>query len=324
MKKFIIQFIIFSAPIVLISYGADIFISKELKKSHHYSDGESSSWNDIYTGKVNAEIVIYGSSRAWKHFNPEMIADSLHTTAYNLGIDGHNFWLQYLRHSLLLEHNIQPKLIIHSLDIFTLQKREDLFNPDQFLPYMLFNSEIKNATIGYKGYRLPDYQIPLVRYYGNKGAMTDAVKLYKNPSSDFFIRNKGYQGEDKPWNNDFDKAKEKMKNYEAKLDSATISLFDSYLAECKTKNIKIIFVYTPEYIEGQKLIKNRAEVFAQFNRFSNKYNIPFYDFSNDSISFSKKYFYNAEHLNKTGAELLTNRIIEKLKNTNVQGILSKK
>ncbi len=47
---------------MLIAYGADKFLSKELKQTHTLPD-EYSIWNDIYNGKVNSEIVIYGSSQ---------------------------------------------------------------------------------------------------------------------------------------------------------------------------------------------------------------------------------------------------------------------
>ena len=61
----------FVIPVIAVSYFADLVISKELKKSNSYTFGEYSIWNDIYDGKINADIVIYGSSRAWVHFDPE-------------------------------------------------------------------------------------------------------------------------------------------------------------------------------------------------------------------------------------------------------------
>jgi len=104
-----------------------------------------------------------------------------------------------------------------------------------------------------------------------------------------------------------------MKEYEIKFDAATIQLFDEYLHECRNKGIKVILVYTPEYIEGQKFVKNREEMFKLFINLSLKYNIPFWDYSNDAISFQKKYFYNSSHMNKKGAELFTNKLTNALK-----------
>ncbi len=315
MKKFITKIFIFLLPVVAFAFVADSIISKGLKQNHTYTADEYSTWNNIYEGKINSEIVIYGASKAWVQINPTMIGDSLNTSAYNLGIDGHNFWLQYLRHSELLKYNKKPNLIIYSIDAFTLYKTEDLYNADQFLPYMLFNEKIKNATMSYRGYKLIDYQLPLIRYYGKKEAIYHAIKLSALPNSDTVVRIKGYKPRDEQWNSDFDKVKDKMSAFEVKLDTPSIILFEKYLNECNTKKIKIIFVYAPEYIEGQKFISNRDEIIKLYRKFSNQYNIPFYDFSNDTMVFQKKYFYNALHLNKTGAEVFTKKLIEKIKST---------
>lgn len=308
MKKLVKQIGFFLLPIILISFYADNYISENLKKSNSFAEKEYSTWNAIIDGKVNSDIVIYGSSRAWKHINPTMINKSLNVSTYNLGIDGHNFWLQYLRHSLLLENNTRPKLIILSLDVFTLQKVDDLYNLEQFLPYMLWNTKIKDATISYNGYNLMDYNIPLIRYFGRGNAIQTSMKGKSQVE-----RIKGYQGQNQQWNNDFDKAKSVMKNYEKSLDTASIILFEKFLKECRNKKIKIIFVYSPEYIKGQKFIKNRSQIISLYKKMSNKYNIPFYNYSNDPLCFKKKYFYNATHLNKTGAEIFTKKLIDSLK-----------
>jgi hypothetical protein len=308
MKQFIRQISLFLLPIILLSYFADKYISTNLKKSNSFAEKEYSTWNAIIDGKINSDIVIYGSSRAWKHIDPSMISKALGVSTYNLGIDGHNFWLQYLRHSMLLEKNTKPKIIILSLDVFTLQKVDDLYNSEQFLPYMLWNDKIKNATISYNGFKSIDYEIPLVRYFGRGTAIQTAMK-----TNNTLERIRGYQGQDEQWNDDFNKAKKARKNYQKALDSATIVLFEKFLLECKSKNIKLLFVYSPEYIDGQKFVKNRGKIISIYQEFSQKYNIPFYNYSYDTISYQKKYFYNASHLNRTGAELFTKKLIDSLK-----------
>ena len=313
MRRFIFQLLFFLIPILIFAVIGDFFISKELMKSHRPPD-EYSVWNDIYDGKIDSKIAIYGSSRAWVQIDPQIISDSLHMPAYNFGIDGHNFWLQYLRHTIFLNNNNKrPQLIIYSLDVFTLQKRDDLYNSDQFLPYMFFNNQIRTATLDYKGFNVFDFFLPLVRYYGRKRALFQALNVFLNHQKDSIIRIKGYQGQNASWNSDLSNAKKGMESYEIKLDTPTIKLFKTYLQECKSKNIKIIFVYSPEYIDGQKFVKNRGAVIDLYENLSKKYDIPFYDYSTDSMSYQKKYFYNAEHLNKSGSEIFTNKLVKELK-----------
>ena len=316
MKRFLVRIAWFLIPFIITAYLTDIFISKYLKKQNNYAVGEYSIWNDLFDGRVNSDIIIYGNSRAWVHVDPTIISDSLGATSYNLGIDGYGFDMQYLRHSLLLHHNKKPKLIIQSVDIFTLEKRTDLYNSDQFLPYMLFNKEIKNVTHDYEGYNHWDYEIPLVRYYGKTNAIKAAIRMFLFPGNNPVMRIKGYQGQDKPWNNDFDEAKKKMNSYKVKTNTAFKCRFEKYLNECERGHLNIVLVYSPEYIEGQKFVSNRDSIIRLYKSYSKKYKIPFYDFSNDSISFQKGLFYNAMHLNKRGSILFTNKLVKILKNNN--------
>ena len=72
--------------------------------------------------------------------------------------------------------------------------------------------------------------------------------------------------QDKSWNTDFDKAKLTMKKYKAKPDPSTLILFERFINECKSQNIKLVFVNAPEYIEGQKFVKNRDKVLSIYKR----------------------------------------------------------
>jgi hypothetical protein len=322
MKRFVLRFGLFILPMVLLAYGSDLFISKRLKQIKSYKEGEFSVWNDLYDGKIDAQIAIYGSSRAWLHIDPAIVEDSLHIPTYNLGINSHNFWLEYFRHTLLLKYNKKPRLIIHTLGMATVEKRVDLFNADQFLPYMLFNKEMENAIISYKGYTPADFVIPMLRYFGKRDALFSVMKYCLNPSNNPVKRIKGYEAvTDLSWHNDLDKVKKKMKYYEVKVDTPTLALMERYLQECKANGIKVLLLYSPEYIEGQRFTHNRQDVIDFYKKISAKYDVPYFDFSNDSMSYQQKYFFNAEHLNKLGADLFTRKLIDTLKkSTLLQGL----
>jgi hypothetical protein len=310
MKRFIRNVTVFFLLTLLLAFAEDAFLSGVLKRS---KAGENSVWYDLYNGRINSKVVIYGASRAWVHFDPEIIQDSLHLSAYNLGIDGHNFWLQYFRHKILFEYNTRPKLIIQSVEAATLSKRPDLYNQEQFLPYMLNNSEMEEATRSYEGFTFFDYHIPMLRYYGHFEELKRAFLLFTKPSSNIPDRIRGYKGQDISWNDDFEKARKKMKSMIIKPDTATIRLFENFLQECVGKGIKVILVYSPEYIEGQMFTLDRARIVNLYKGFADKYKIPFYDYSNDSISFQKKYFYNSQHMNKEGAELFTKKLVSDIR-----------
>jgi hypothetical protein len=316
MKNFISTLFLFLFPILIASYLADSFISNQLKKSNLFGGYQMPMMNELTEGKIKSDILIYGSSRAAVHIDPKMIDNSTGLSTWNLGADGNNFLLQYYRHSQILKYNHKPKLIIHSLDIFAFNSYIKLFNSEQFIPFMLFNKDLFDINRKYEFFKIYDFLIPLIRYRGNQSAINHSIDIYFNPQNNFIQRINGYKAEDKFWNNDFDNAKLKISKYKIDLNQELISLFETYIQECKNNKIKIIFVYSPEYIEGQKFILNRKDVFSLYTALSRKYSIPFYDFSNDSICLDKRYFYNSIHLNKTGANLFTNMLIDTLKKNN--------
>ena len=71
---------------------------------------------------------------------------------------------------------------------------------------------------------------------------------------------------------------------------------------CQQRGIQLIFVYSPEYIEMQKLTRNRGEVFDGFRELANRYNFPLWDYSDWKYAGDTTYFQNSQHLNAEGAE----------------------
>ena len=311
MKKFIRAVLLFFVPILLLSYPIDTFISNNLKKSDSLY-GEYEVWSDIYNSKINADILIYGSSRAWVNISPKILEDSLQLNFYNLGMDGHNFWLQYLRHIEYLKHNNNPKHIILAVDFNSLHKRDSLYLHKQFLPYMLWNKNIKEYTKSYEGFNYFDYNIPLIRYTGNSSILKNAINIGFENKKNTPYRTNGYKGIKKNWSNDLENAKSKMKNYKIQIDTESVTLFNRFLQECKSNNIVVSLVYTPEYIDGQKFIENKNEILDIYKNYAKKYELLYLDYSEDSICLNKNYFYNATHLNKTGSEIFTKKLANDL------------
>ncbi len=312
MKQFLRRLSFFFLPLILLSYPIDLGISYLLRQSESCS-GEYEVWSDIYDSKINCDLSIYGSSRAWVHIDPKILKDSLNINAYNFGIDGHNFWLQYLRHIEYMKHNKAPKEIILSLDLFTLQKIADLYKLEQFLPYMLWNKNMKEYTKSYNGFTTFDYYIPLIRYAGKFQVLKTSLNILFNGKSKTKTRSFGYKGMEMEWNSDFDVAKKNKVKYKINFDSNSIILFERFINECRTLNINLIFVYSPEYIEGQYFVSNRKELIEMYKMYANKYGLKFYDYSADEISFDQKLFYNALHLNKEGSIIFTRKLAHDLK-----------
>lgn len=316
MKKFILTVTYFFLPILILSMPLDYFFSKQLSESSKFAGGENLVWNDIYDGKINDDIFIYGSSRAWVHISPQILEEKLGRTAYNFGFDGQNFKIQNLVHQEVMRYNSKPNYIIYSLDIFTFERKDEIYNNNQFLPYMFMNDNLRSYLSSYNGHSYYDYYLPMIRYAGKSHVIQQALKFSNNKAIGPF-RIKGYKGQDALWNDDLKKAKEKQSNLVIKIDSELVEDFKVFLDKCESDNIKVIFVYTPEYFEGQNFVSNRGEIISLYKKISENRQIPFIDYSDDILSTQKEYFYNSSHLNKKGSELFTKKLSEDLINTNL-------
>ncbi len=308
MRKFVAKILLFLLPLAALAYPLDALISHFFKNSHDYQ-GELEVWNDIYNSRASCDIAIYGSSRAWVHFNPDFLSDSLGKSVYNFGIDGHNIRLQYLRHKEFLKYNKKPKYIILSLDDFTIERADNLYNEEQFLPYMLFNKDIMTFTSSYSGFDKSDYFIPILRYIGKSRVL---YNTFFNCNSDCY-RHRGFKGIDRTWNDDLDKAKIKNESITVQIDTSRIDLLETFIKECQNTGITLFFVFSPEYIEGQKYISNRNSILNVYKTLSQKYKLPFLNYSNDDICFNRSLFYNAMHLNATGANIFSKKLGHELK-----------
>ena len=151
----------------------------------------------------------------------------------------------------------------------------------------------------------------MIRYLYNTSALIAAVKSFTNvrntPS-----RYKGYKGMEYTWNLDLENAKSQFNTYEVKFDPSLTKLLEQFIKECKEENIKLVLLYTPEYIQGQAFVKNREAMISKYKSLAQKYRLAFLDYSGDELSMQQQFFYNAQHLNKKGSEIFTRKLINEI------------
>ena len=313
MKKFVRQIVVFIVPIIIVASIGDILFSHILRNDKVHITGKYNVWNDIYCGNINADCLIYGSSRAYEHFDSYLIEKETGLSVYNLGMDAQNFYLQKLMHEEYIKFNKKPRYIIYSLDLGTLHRKNELIDKEQYYPFMFGNKNMQKYLSYYDGINVYDFYIPILRYIGSPKVLRDIAYDIFNPSiQNNPYRKKGYRGMDAEWNIESDKIRNKMQPYRLQIEKDDLNTFELFLRECSENKSKCIFVYSPHYIEGQQLVLNKDSILNIYHELSEKYNVPFFDYSKDSLSYNKKYFYNSSHLNIEASRLFTKILIEDL------------
>jgi hypothetical protein len=306
MKPFIKKVLYFLIPILALAYPLDSALSCILKKTIK-GPYEHQVWNYIYESKEVPDIAIYGSSKAWVQVSPEMLEKTLKKSVYNYGYDGQTFLLEYMRHLEICKHKKKSKNIILLLDIGSLTPNKGLYNHVQYLPYMLHNKNMEKYVLPFDYYDVLDFQIPLKRYASQ--GMVFIYWFWKDSN----VRIKGYAPNDKRWNDDLKNAKKHQNSMTTVIDSSYLALLEQFIIESKSNKTHLIFLTTPDYIEGQEFMINCKEIIALYQNLSKKHQIPYLNYYNDSMIYDQSLYYNASHLNKKGAEILSKKLASDLK-----------
>ena len=310
MKRFIIRLLLFCLAPLPVLFLFNHIVDKGLQKSGYYYYAE---WNDLFNGKINADLLILGSSRAWVQISPRILDSELHLNSYNLGMDGTCFELNFERLKLYLAHNKKPKYILQEVGFnTTLVRFPTLPGTQQFLPYLNDPAVWDIITSHTTTLNFLDRYFPMYKYNNEFVVVKEGINSYFGRG----VRSakyKGYQGQDKVWDSSFYNFK--INNPEGiigGIDSQGIAIFKQFLDFCKTNDIKVILVYPPVYYEGLTYIRNHDKFVAIYNNFSAEYNVPFLNYMNDSLNYNRYNFYNSQHLNKHASEIFTTELGVKL------------
>ena len=113
MRKFVVKILLFLVLLLAVAIPADIFLSRQF---YDTADYRYAVWNDILKGGLDNDIVIMGSSRSWVQMSPQVLDSILHTSSYNIGIDGSCIDRQIPRYKMYCKYNRKPKVIVQNVD----------------------------------------------------------------------------------------------------------------------------------------------------------------------------------------------------------------
>lgn len=271
-------------------------------------------WNRIVDGKINADIVISGSSRALTHYDPRVIEQQTGLNAFNIGLNGSQTDMQLALLKTYLRHNKKPLLLIFNLDVFTFQTSHGgVYNPGQYIPY-LTESPIYAALSHIDSNFWKARYLPLYGYAAQDLRFDWILGVMGffgwSPPEDRFL---GFKPRYSAWTDEFERLKAmNPRGVNFKIETDGVKQIEELLRLCKKHGIKVLLIYSPEYREMQTLTTNRAQVFALFQELSKQFGAYFWDYSQSSISAHQQNFYNSQHLNADGAAAFSREVSARL------------
>ena len=296
MKKALIKALLFFLIPIPVLYLADTIITRGLQKSRA---GYLAVWNDIYGSRINADVLICGSSRAGRMISPAILDSNLHTHAYNLGMDGWEFTMQYA---------------LQCIDLKLFTERTNLFLHKQFLPY-LYDTAIINITNRFTGrFSLAERYVPMFKYNNEPEMVIEGWRSFFGHGETQRVY-KGYMPYASNWDGSFFNRVKDPQPTQADLAAIrhTTAEFETFIDYCKANDIQLIFVYPPTFHEPHFAELVATNIIAPIQTYAEKNHLIFLNYSNDPMCYDWSYFYNISHFNKTGAELFSRQLAKDLK-----------
>lgn len=264
----------------------------------------------IIKGKINSDILIFGSSRGARDIIAQEISDQTQKSCYNISYPGSDIsFHEFLLEQLLKNKNRRPRIIILAVD-----------DPDEFMP---------GVSIKFRFDRL----YPLVKYEsirktlvekGEKNRLLiDLFILHQLNQSNFDLRKKHFSALDtllldgsmpisfqkKGYEFNFTKASDYSANKELK---SKVEYFIQFVEMCKKNDFDLIIAFPPNYgLPNLTFEKRIIDLSKGQHVYYVKYNTKQKEFSD------KKFFYDGGHLVKRGAEIFTSEIVQLIKKENL-------
>jgi len=311
MKRFIINLFIFLCIYLAFAYPLQWMADAGLKKSDF--SNEYKEWDDITKSRINADIIIQGSSKARLQFSPKDFEQGFKLSTYNLGMDGQHFPMQKWRFDVYLKYNKKPKYIIQVISLHELLNPEIDFNYTQFIPYL--NEGFIKRFGGNSFLNDLDFYIPLYKYCHVTGMMESGLSNFFRKRDNRNYKYKGFRPSPLHWRDDDFAAYKKQNPHGADfyVDPVAYSQFVDFIKTCKKEKIDLILVCPPTPVVFQNMVIHRNDIMKAYQNLSNKFGLKYLDYSKDTICTDTAMFYNFNHLNTRGVAIFDKQLINDLK-----------
>lgn len=302
MKRFILLIALFFVIIFIIDRAAGYTFAYMYENT---KGGETKIRHHI-TNELSEDLLIFGSSRASHHYNPQILTDSLHLSSYNCGRDGKGIILFYGWWQLIQQY-YRPKVIIcdinPSYDLFVCEDN------NKFLGDLKVSYDKANVSSIFKDVdALENYKMMSHLYRHNSYFITTVVNFI-HPRQ--MYNGNGYA----PLQGDVNmmQIRKDDKGKDAKqiqIDSLKISYLNKLIDEAD--GVQLIFAVSPIWYGFS------AEELQPIVEICRKRNIPLIDFSNNpKYVHNNDLFKDGTHLNSRGADEYTKDFITELKRHNL-------
>lgn len=299
MGKFLLKVTFF----LIIIAGVDRLAGFSFKALEHNARGGFTRRDSFICDQLETDVLIMGSSRCVRHYNPQIVTDSLCISCYNAGQMGNGIILNYGRFRMIKERK-SPSVIIYDLHPeFDLLVGED---NHKYLTWMKSHYDRDGIAEIFENVDATEKYKMMSQLYRYNSRIVEILIDCFHPVTD--ARSDGYSPLLGPM--DINKIREDngnvgSVNYE--FDSLKMQYVNKFIEELD--NSKLYIVVSPVWY-GMDTLQ-----FEPIKRIcKDKRGVSFIDYSNDArFVHNNDLFHDGLHMNEKGADFFTRELITYLK-----------
>lgn len=252
---------------------------------------------------THEDVLIFGSSRAYHHYNPEIIEKELGLTCFNAGYGGQNIYYHLaLLKSALKRH--KPKVVV--LDLFYIdyqitKEEHDKEKLGVLLPFVHKSDVMKQAVL-MRGFNENIKFLSSIYPYNSK-----QLHMVRNNISNNRTDYNGFVGLHRNWNQKI--TEQVFPAYEIDNDKL-VAIFE-FIQLCKDNQVNIFLCVSPHFAEvvDKSIYQELSYLIRE------KFGLIIHNYENYPDFIRSKYFSDPFHLNNLGANHYSYFIAKKIKAT---------
>ena len=296
MKRFVVRVILFFVLLGVV----DVLGGYALGYLANHTRGGFTQRDAYICDSLETDILLMGSSRCVRHYNPQIITDSLGMSCYNSGQMGNGVILNYGRLKMVCERK-KPQVVIYDIEpSFDLMEGEDNHRYLTWLKQHYDRSGISDIFERIDKTEKYKMKSQLYRY---NSRIVELATDFRHPISS--VQSDGFT----PMKGEMDKSKIRVageKKKEHVVDPVKIEYINKLMDELQGS--KLYFVVSPKWYGID------STEFKPIMDICQERGIPFIDFSNDPKYVRQDlYFKDGNHMNSRGADEFTKDLIGYIK-----------
>ncbi len=293
MKRFLLLLLLFA----IIIAACDVAVGAVGDRLVRITKGGTIGRINYMANDANEGVLIFGSSRAVHHYDPDILSDSLGLSAYNCGFDGNGIICEYGFYRMIRER-YYPQVLIYDISSgFDLKTGDN----HKYLGHLRFFYDRAGIdSIFWSVDPVERYKMLSQMYRYN----SVIPQMIMNNLHNFRVYHKGYLPIDKTMPA---KIKPATSDDTFDYDSLKLHYFERLITECHSRT-RLIFTVSPKFENTDDRVLEPIKALCK------QYDIPLLNhFTDSTFNFNPDYFYDRTHLNRTGATVYSRTIASEIR-----------